>query len=129
MWGMADPHDASMERPADKMGSDDDPNLLVKVGNGNLNARNRLFCWTWLGGQSASYMSMANALPKDWVCIVLEMPNRGNRSDDEGYPSSKFAVEVMAKTLVKVMRKPGSNYFFAHSHGSNFMYYATKLLQ
>lgn len=128
MWGMPDPHDASKNRPADMMGASEDPNLLVKVGDGDANARNRLFCWLWMGGQSTAYIAMAKALPKDWVCYALELPNRGNRIDDEGYPSGEFAVEVMVKTLATVMRRPGNSYFFAHSQGTHFMYYATKRL-
>lgn len=129
MWGMPDPHDAAKNRSVDQMGPAEDANLLVKVGDGDVNARNRLFCWLWLGGQSTAFIAMAKALPKDWVCFVLEMPNRGNRANDEGYPSGEFAVEVMTRTLATVMRRPGNNYFFGHSQGTHFMYYTTKKLQ
>mmetsp|Transcript_52669 Transcript_52669/g.83563 ORF Transcript_52669/g.83563 Transcript_52669/m.83563 type:complete len:432 (-) Transcript_52669:81-1376(-) len=129
MWGMPDPHDMSKMRPAHRMGADDDPKMLVKVGTGDENARNRLYCWTWLGGSLTGFIALGRALPDDWVCYVLEMPNRGDRFDDEGYPTGEFCVEVMTKTLAKALKGfQGNTYFFAHSQGSSFMYYTTKKL-
>jgi surfactin synthase thioesterase subunit len=129
MWGMPDPHDMRKMRPADQMDASEDPKMLIKIGGGNDNARNRLYCWMWLGGSMTGYIALAKALPEDWVVYALEMPNRGERSDDEGYPTGEFCVEVMTKTLAKVLQGwHGNAYFFAHSQGSNFMYYTTKKL-
>mmetsp|Transcript_119740 Transcript_119740/g.334231 ORF Transcript_119740/g.334231 Transcript_119740/m.334231 type:complete len:427 (-) Transcript_119740:137-1417(-) len=129
VWGCANPVEPHRERSADQLGPAEDPGLLVRLDKGPPTAKNRLFLFPWMGGTSAAYLPLAEKLPKDWAVFALELPGRGDREGDEGYPNGEFQVEVMAKTLVKEMKKPGSNYFFGHSQGSHFAYYVTKLLR
>lgn len=129
MWGQPNPMEPKNERPLDKMDPCEDKDLLVRLDKGPPTAKTRLFCFLWMGGTADEYKPLADKLPKDVACYVLQMPGRSNRAHDECYPTGAFAVEVLAQTLAPEMKKPGSNYFFAHGQGSHFAYYATKLLK
>mmetsp|Transcript_56595 Transcript_56595/g.131930 ORF Transcript_56595/g.131930 Transcript_56595/m.131930 type:complete len:427 (-) Transcript_56595:117-1397(-) len=128
IWGSPNPVEPHKERPLDQMDPAEDPGLLIRLDKGPPTVKNRLFFFPWMGGTSAAYMPVAEKVPKDHACFALELPGRGDREGDEGYPNGQFEVEVMAKSLVKEMKKPGNNYFFGHSQGAHFAYYVAKLL-
>uniref|UniRef100_A0A7S4US98 Thioesterase domain-containing protein n=1 Tax=Alexandrium monilatum TaxID=311494 RepID=A0A7S4US98_9DINO len=128
VWGCPNPVEPRLEKTADQMEPMEDKGLLVRLDKGPPTAKNRLFLFPWMGGRSANYASVAEKLPKDYACFALELPGRGDRESDEGYPSGEFQVEVIAKTLAKEMKKPGNNYFFGHSEGAHFAYYVSKVL-
>lgn len=128
MWGEPNPFKPQLERPPEEMNPIEDKALLVRLDKGPESPKQRLFCFCWMGGQAAAYIPVAQRLPLNVGCWALEMPGRGEREDDEGYPTGEFAIEVIAKTLAREMKRPGNNYFFAHSQGTHFAYYVAKVL-
>lgn len=130
MWGSPNPYIPEHERPANQMGPQEDKDLLRRLDSGPPTARVRLFLFPWLGGSTNAYRPVLEKLPKDWGVYAIELPNHAERKDeDEGYPTGQFQCEVMALTLAKEMKKPGSNLFFAHSQGTHFAYYTAKFLK
>ncbi|CAE8623028.1 unnamed protein product [Polarella glacialis] len=108
----------------------EDQALLRRLDKGMPQASGtRIFFFPWLGGSSSAYIPVAHKLPRDVASFALEMPGRGDRDSDEGFPDGEFAIKVMALSLVNEMKKPGSNFFFAHSQGTHFAYYVAKLLR
>mmetsp|Transcript_39925 Transcript_39925/g.114057 ORF Transcript_39925/g.114057 Transcript_39925/m.114057 type:complete len:427 (-) Transcript_39925:198-1478(-) len=128
IWGGPNPVEPSLEKTPEQQGPMEDKNLLIRLDKGPPSAKNRLFLFPWMGGSSEGYSLLAQKLSKDYACFAIELPGRGDRESDEGYPSGDFQVEVIAKTLAKEMKKPGNNYFFAHSIGCHFAYYVSKML-
>lgn len=129
MWGQPFPQEPHKQRPLDKMEACEDPALLRRLDQGPPVMKNRVFFFPWMGGNIAGYIPIAAKMPKDVACFALELPGRGDREMDEGYPSGEFAVDVMARTLAKEVMKPGHSFFFAHSQGSHFAYYVAKKLK
>eukprot|EP00439_Symbiodinium_sp_Y106_P045845 s402_g5.t2 len=153
MWGQPFPFDHSKERPLDQLTPCEDPKLLVRLDKGSGDFLTRIFFFPWLGGNSSAYIPVVQKMPKDICCYALEMPGRGEREADEGYPTGTFAIKVMAmlwrmpkrKAIAEVnhigllpptlyfamqeMKRRGSNYVFAHSQGSHFAYYVVKRLR
>lgn len=128
MWGQPWPFDPSKERPKDQIHPAEDPDLLLRLDKGGTGLSTRVFFFPWLGGSSSAYIPVVQKMSKDIACYALDMPGRGQREDAEGYPTGLFAIKVIAMTLAKEMRR-GSNFIFAHSQGSHFAYYVTKLLR
>lgn len=129
VWGQPWPFDPLVERKDDRMGAEEDTKLLKRLDKGPPNAKNRLFCFTWTGGKATEYRAMADKLGQNIACFALEMPGNDERDMDEGYPDGAFAVEVIAMSLQKEMKKPGNNYFFAHSQSTHIAYYVAKALK
>lgn len=128
VWGCPNPVQPHLERTPDQLGPTEDKSLLLRLDKGPPTPKNRLFLFPWMGGRAQGWDLMAQKLSKDFACFAIELPGRGNRESEEGYPSGEFQIEVIAKSLVKEMKKPGNNYFFAHSIGCHFAYYVAKLL-
>eukprot|EP00933_Yihiella_yeosuensis_P015399 TRINITY_DN13440_c2_g1_i1.p1 TRINITY_DN13440_c2_g1~~TRINITY_DN13440_c2_g1_i1.p1 ORF type:complete len:425 (-),score=61.56 TRINITY_DN13440_c2_g1_i1:68-1342(-) len=128
-WGQPIPQEPHKQRTVEQMEPCEDQALLVRLDRGSQAFATRIFFFPWLGGSSSAYIPVAQKMPKDVACFALELPGRATREDHEGYPDGKFAIQVMALTLLREMKKPGANFVFAHSQGTHFAYYVVKLLR
>lgn len=132
VFGQPWPYEMDKNRPmykvdnAGKTEPEEDSKMLKRLDKGPPSTKQRVFLFPFIGSKTSDWKLIADRLPKDCAIYSIEMPGQFDRELDDGYPNGAWSIEVMAKTLGKEMKKPGSNYFFAHSQGTHFAYYVAK---
>ncbi len=78
--------------------------------------RVRLICFSYAGGNGASYLHWQAALPDDVELVGVQLPGRGSRVNETPYRSMSALIEVLAQQLEAL--DDGTPFvFFGHSLG------------
>jgi len=80
----------------------------------------RLFCFPYAGGNSSTYATWLNALPKYVEIIMIQPPGRTTRMFEAPFDNMEALVADLLNSIVDLLDKPYA--FFGHSLGSRVAY-------
>jgi len=90
--------------------------LWVKYLNPNADARLRLFCFPYAGGDINIFFKWQTALPAGVEICPIQLPGRGLRLGEKTYQELSSLVRVLADVIFPHLTKPFV--LFGHSMGS-----------
>jgi medium-chain acyl-[acyl-carrier-protein] hydrolase len=79
-------------------------------------ARIRLFCFPYAGGNAAIYRDWSSALPADVEVCPVQLPGRSNRLSEVPFTELSALVQVLARELSPLLDMPFA--IFGHSLGA-----------
>lgn len=82
----------------------------------NLNARMRLFCFPYAGGNESAYRHWQQKLPESIEVLPVQLPGHGSRIKEPPYSELRPLVRAASEALAAEMEKPFA--FFGHSMGA-----------
>jgi surfactin synthase thioesterase subunit len=89
--------------------------LWLPARRTNTNARIRLFCFPYAGGNESAYRNWQQKLPETIEVLPVQLPGRGVRMKELPYSELRPLVEAATETLTAELDKPFA--FFGHSMG------------
>jgi medium-chain acyl-[acyl-carrier-protein] hydrolase len=92
----------------------------------NPNAKKRLFCFPYAGGQAAIYFDWHQYFSDDVEIVTVQLPGRGERFLDPLITDLTTAIAEMCSEFTLYFDKPFS--IFGHSNGALFAYELIKQL-
>ncbi|WP_373528341.1 thioesterase II family protein [Nostoc sp.] len=102
-------------------------NFWVNCPQPNPQAKERLFCFPYAGGRSASFRTWASSLPSNIEVCAIEYPGRGRQIKLEPFTRLEPLVEAIAQALISYLDKPFA--FFGYSMGGLVSFELTRLLR
>ena len=81
----------------------------------NPQARLRLFCFPYAGGNAMIYRQWQSGLPQTIEVCPVQLPGRGKRIKEPPFDHARLLVEEVARALLPFFDKPFA--FFGHSMG------------
>lgn len=86
----------------------------------NPNARIRLFCFPYAGGNAGTYLAWAEQLPSAVELVALQLPGRATRFAEPAISDMQHMIEALLKHSASFTERP--YVLFGHSLGSKVAY-------
>jgi medium-chain acyl-[acyl-carrier-protein] hydrolase len=93
----------------------------------NSDARLRLFCFPYAGGQSLIYRTWAKSLQKTTEVCLAELPGRAMRLHEPPFTRLPPLVKALGQAIIPHLDKPFA--FFGHSMGALIAFELTRYLR
>ena len=90
-------------------------------------ARLRLFCFPYAGGNAASFRGWADAFPRSIQVLAVQLPGRGERLSEPTFKDLPDMVQVLGPALSPYFNKPFA--FCGHSMGALISFELTRWLR
>lgn len=103
-----------------------DKSSLIYIPKPKQSAKLRLICFSYAGGNSATYVPWLPLLPNFVELAVIQLPGRGVRIFDEPYQTMATMVNDIVNAVGKLDTKPFI--FYGHSMGARVAYEVTLAL-
>ena len=93
---------------------------ILSIPQPKVNARIRLVCFPYAGGNTSLFFPWLNQMPEDVEIAILQLPGRGLRFTDPLFDSMDAIVEDVCLALEEL--SPMKLIFFGHSMGARIAY-------
>ncbi|WP_434339740.1 thioesterase II family protein [Motilimonas cestriensis] len=94
--------------------------LWFHVPKPKVNPRLRLFCLSYAGGSSTTYLQFADELPNDVELVAVQLPGRGMRLSEASYTNLSQLVVDLSSQMKPLLKVP--YVIMGHSFGSRLGY-------
>lgn len=91
------------------------------------NARARLFCFSYAGGNASAYRDWAKYLPRDVELCNVQLPGRGARFKESSYTNLNTLLDGLESAISPYLDKNFA--FFGHSMGAQVAFELSRRLQ